>query len=410
MTGENPMVRFETSHGDFTVEVDEESAPISSKNFLRYVDEGFFDGTIFHRVIPGFMIQCGGFTADMEHKAGHEPIRNEADNGLKNLRGSLAMARTNDLHSATSQFFVNLVDNDFLESPHRQFRLRGLRPRRRRHRRHRQDRQGEDGPPPRPRRRARPRRSHQRRRGARAPPEAPPPMKRSLPARIARWVTTAILAAAVGSIVVVAAFRWLPVPMTAFMIEEQLANRGAEPALAQRHDWVPWSQISRHAAIAVIAAEDQKFLAHDGFDFEQIEKAVNDAQRGRRLRGASTISQQVAKNLFLWSGQSWIRKGLEVWFTVWIEFLWPKERILEVYLNSAQFGRGVWGVQAASRHYFGKDAARLSSRRSRASRRRSAEPDPISRVNPSAYMRERQAWILGQMQRLSAAGMLQDLK
>jgi cyclophilin family peptidyl-prolyl cis-trans isomerase len=114
MSGESAMVRFETSHGDFTVELDEESAPISAKNFLSYVDEGFYDGTIFHRVIPGFMIQGGGFDADMEHKAGHAPIRNEADNGLKNLRGSLAMARTNDLHSATSQFFINLVDNDFL--------------------------------------------------------------------------------------------------------------------------------------------------------------------------------------------------------------------------------------------------------------------------------------------------------
>ena len=114
MSGENTLVRFETSHGDFSVEVDEESAPTSAQNFLRYVDEGFYDGTIFHRVIPGFMIQGGGFTADMGHKPGHAPIRNEADNGLKNLRGSLAMARTNDLHSATSQFFVNLVDNDFL--------------------------------------------------------------------------------------------------------------------------------------------------------------------------------------------------------------------------------------------------------------------------------------------------------
>jgi peptidyl-prolyl cis-trans isomerase A (cyclophilin A) len=115
MSAGNVMVRFETSHGDFTVEVDGESAPISSKNFLRYVDDGFYDGTIFHRVIAGFMIQGGGFSADMAHKAGHAPIRNEADNGLKNLRGSLAMARTNDLHSATSQFFVNLVDNAFLD-------------------------------------------------------------------------------------------------------------------------------------------------------------------------------------------------------------------------------------------------------------------------------------------------------
>jgi cyclophilin family peptidyl-prolyl cis-trans isomerase len=109
------MIKFETSHGDFTVEVDEESAPLSAKNFLRYVDEGFYDGTIFHRVIPGFMIQGGGFTDDMSHKDGHAPIRNEADNGLRNQRGTLAMARTNDLHSATSQFFINLVDNDFLD-------------------------------------------------------------------------------------------------------------------------------------------------------------------------------------------------------------------------------------------------------------------------------------------------------
>jgi cyclophilin family peptidyl-prolyl cis-trans isomerase len=114
MSDQSPAILFETSHGDFTVELDAGSAPISSRNFLRYVDEGFYDGTIFHRVIPGFMIQGGGFTADMEHKAGHAPIRNEADNGLKNQRGSLAMARTNDLHSATSQFFINLVDNDFL--------------------------------------------------------------------------------------------------------------------------------------------------------------------------------------------------------------------------------------------------------------------------------------------------------
>jgi cyclophilin family peptidyl-prolyl cis-trans isomerase len=115
MPGKNPLVRFETSHGDFSVEVDEESAPISAQNFLRYVDQGYYDGTIFHRVIPGFMVQGGGFTADMEHKPGHAPIQNEANNGLRNQRGSLAMARTNDLHSATSQFFVNLVDNGFLD-------------------------------------------------------------------------------------------------------------------------------------------------------------------------------------------------------------------------------------------------------------------------------------------------------
>lgn len=109
------MIRFETSLGDFTVEVDEESAPVSARNFLSYVDEGFFDGTIFHRVIPGFMVQGGGFTSDMHQKASRAPIENEADNGLRNTRGAIAMARTDDPDSATSQFFINLVDNAFLD-------------------------------------------------------------------------------------------------------------------------------------------------------------------------------------------------------------------------------------------------------------------------------------------------------
>jgi peptidyl-prolyl cis-trans isomerase A (cyclophilin A) len=109
------MIRFETSLGDFTVEFFEKEAPLSVENFLKYVDSGFFDSTIFHRVIPGFMIQGGGFSADMTQKRGNPPVKNEADNGLKNLRGTLSMARTNDINSATSQFFVNLKDNDFLD-------------------------------------------------------------------------------------------------------------------------------------------------------------------------------------------------------------------------------------------------------------------------------------------------------
>jgi cyclophilin family peptidyl-prolyl cis-trans isomerase len=109
------MLQIKTSKGSFTVQLFEKQAPVSVANFLKYVDEGFFDGTIFHRVIPKFMIQCGGLTADMKNKKGHPPIKNEATNGLKNKRGTLAMARTNDIDSATSQFFVNLVDNDFLD-------------------------------------------------------------------------------------------------------------------------------------------------------------------------------------------------------------------------------------------------------------------------------------------------------
>src|SRR6202023_2826379 len=109
------MIRFETSHGGFTVELYDEDAPQTVANFLRYVDEGFFDGTIFHRIVPGFVIQGGGFTEDMTQKRTKPPVKNEADNGLKNSRGTLSMARTNDINSATSQFFVNLKDNDFLD-------------------------------------------------------------------------------------------------------------------------------------------------------------------------------------------------------------------------------------------------------------------------------------------------------
>jgi cyclophilin family peptidyl-prolyl cis-trans isomerase len=109
------MIRFETTLGNFTVELFDDKAPVSAENFLKYVDEGFFDGTVFHRIVPGFVIQGGGFTEDMTQKKNHSPIKNEADNGVKNTRGTLSMARTNDINSATSQFFVNLKDNDFLD-------------------------------------------------------------------------------------------------------------------------------------------------------------------------------------------------------------------------------------------------------------------------------------------------------
>jgi monofunctional biosynthetic peptidoglycan transglycosylase len=234
--------------------------------------------------------------------------------------------------------------------------------------------------------------------------------RRPLAARLARALINTVLSIAIASILVVVAFRWLPVPVTAFMIQERFAPGNEALPLEQRHDWMPWERISKHAAIAVIAAEDQKFLVHGGFDYEQIGKAVSDARRGRRLRGASTISQQVAKNLFLWGGQSWVRKGLEVWFTVWIEFLWPKRRILEVYLNSAQFGRGVWGVQAAGRHFFGKDAARLT--REEAALLAAVLPSPTRYrvVSPGPYVRARQVWILHQMQGLGGTAFLRSLE
>ncbi|MBX3702826.1 MAG: monofunctional biosynthetic peptidoglycan transglycosylase [Steroidobacteraceae bacterium] len=218
--------------------------------------------------------------------------------------------------------------------------------------------------------------------------------------RLARGAALALAALTLGSIATVGLFRFVPVPVTAFMLLDDERPR--------HHDWVPWAAISRHAATAVIAAEDQKFLEHGGFDFEAIDQALTAAQRGRRLRGASTISQQVAKNLFLWPGQSWARKGLEAWFTLWIEALWPKRRILEVYLNSAEFGPGVWGVEAASRRYFGKPAARLD--RAEAALLAAVLPNPkrLRVARPSHYLRERQDWILWQMGMLERAGFKGD--
>ena len=154
------------------------------------------------------------------------------------------------------------------------------------------------------------------------------------------------------------------------------------------HDWVDWDQISKHAAVAVIASEDQQFPRHRGFDFKQIDKALADRERGRRVRGASTISQQVAKNIFLWRGQSWFRKGLEAGITVLIEACWSKQRILEVYLNIAEFGRGTYGVQAASRRFFRKDAARADAFGGRAARRRAAGANALQGQRPFALRPE----------------------
>jgi len=233
---------------------------------------------------------------------------------------------------------------------------------------------------------------------------------RPLPARIARMLAIGLLSLAVLSVLQVAVFRWLPVPITSFMIGDWIAAGDKQHSgLRPDHDWVPWAEISKQAAVAVIASEDQKFLGHQGFDLEAIDKALADAKRGRRLRGASTISQQVAKNLFLWPGQSWARKLLEAWYTLWIEWLWPKRRILEVYLNSAEFGRGVWGVEAASRRFFHKPAARLN--RNEAALLAAVLPNPkrFHVDRPSPYVQQRQAWILRQMSMLGGSRLLEDI-
>ena len=206
--------------------------------------------------------------------------------------------------------------------------------------------------------------------------------------------------------IVVLVFRWVEPPTTAFMLQTQ----PRPGVVALEYQWVDRDDIAFDAFAAVLAAEDQRFFLHNGLDFEEIQDAVGDRMRGRKLRGASTISQQVAKNLFLWPGRSFLRKGLEAYFTVLIEWLWPKQRILEVYLNIAEFGAGVYGVQAASVHFFSKPASRL--RLDEAALLVAVLPNPKTlRVDaPTDYVRERQAWIIKQAQRLKRSGQLAQLK
>jgi monofunctional biosynthetic peptidoglycan transglycosylase len=226
-----------------------------------------------------------------------------------------------------------------------------------------------------------------------------------------RGLLLAVAAWAAVTVAVVIALRWIDPPFTTFMAADRIgALLSREQGYEFRHDWVDWPQISKHAAVAVIAAEDQQFPHHRGFDFKQINKALEDRERGRRVRGASTISQQVAKNIFLWRGQSWFRKGLEAGITVLIEACWSKQRILEVYLNVAEFSRGTYGVQAASQRFFRKDAAKLT--RSEAALLAAVLPAPTRfRVDaPSRYVKKRQAWIQRQMNALGGTSYLAQLR
>lgn len=195
-------------------------------------------------------------------------------------------------------------------------------------------------------------------------------------------------------------FAYLPVPYTGVMLERQLQAWVSSRAYRPTHQWVDLAQMSRHLPQAVIAAEDQKFPDHVGFDVDAIEKALDHNSKARSIRGASTISQQTMKNVFLWTGRSWLRKGLETVGTVLLEGAWGKQRILEVYLNSVEFGPGVFGVEAASQRYFGISASRLS--RQQAALLAAVLPNPhrLSVQQPSPYVRKRQQWILQQMRQL----------
>ncbi|WP_312629056.1 monofunctional biosynthetic peptidoglycan transglycosylase [Scandinavium sp.] len=210
----------------------------------------------------------------------------------------------------------------------------------------------------------------------------------------------------------IALFSVLPVPFSAVMVERQLGAifSGNFHYLAHS-DWVSMDEMTPWMGLAVIAAEDQKFPEHWGFDVSAIEKALAHNERNEnRIRGASTLSQQTAKNLFLWDGRSWLRKGLEAGLTVGIETVWSKKRILTVYLNIAEFGEGVFGVEAASQRYFHKPASKLTM--SEAALLAAVLPNPLKfRADaPSGYIRSRQAWILRQMRQLGGEGFMREHK
>jgi monofunctional biosynthetic peptidoglycan transglycosylase len=234
--------------------------------------------------------------------------------------------------------------------------------------------------------------------------------------RLARWVAVALTAVFIVTALPVVAMRWMDPWYSAFMLDAALAaRRDGQANYHTDYRWVDLEQISPHAAVAVIASEDQLFPFHAGFDFKSIREAVrhNEAQANRKrphIRGASTISQQVSKNLFLWSGGGYLRKGLEAYFTLLIELTWPKERILEVYLNVAQFGDGIYGVEAAAQRFWHKPAARLD--RWEAATLAAVLPNPIRfRANaPSPYIQLRRDQILAQMRGLGGASYLDELE
>lgn len=219
-----------------------------------------------------------------------------------------------------------------------------------------------------------------------------------------------LVAGVVLSVVLVLCLRWVAPPTSAFMVGSHLAQLLSSDSRSRiRYQWVDWEAISPQLPLAVVAAEDQKFPRHAGFDFDSIGKALERNRQGGRLRGASTISQQVAKNLFLWPGRSYVRKGLEAYFTVLLECLWPKKRILEVYVNIAEFGDGIYGVHAAAESVFGKKPAELTNWDAALLAAVLPNPKVLKARKPSAYVKERRRWIATQMRQLNGTEYLRDL-
>ena len=211
-----------------------------------------------------------------------------------------------------------------------------------------------------------------------------------------KWIVVAFFASTILSVV---ALRFMPVVVTPLMLIRCYEQVKAGEELKLSHDWEPLTNISKDLPIAVMASEDAKFLDHHGFDYQAIEHAAkrNRQHPEKRTLGASTISQQTAKNVFLWPGRSWVRKGFEVYFTALIELMWPKERIMEVYLNSIEMGNGIYGAQAVAEEHFNTDAKDLTKAQCALIAATLPNPRKFSSKNPSAYMLKRQKRILREM-------------
>ena len=223
-----------------------------------------------------------------------------------------------------------------------------------------------------------------------------------------RFAGRAVLVAVAIGVGALTSLRWFDPPTSSFILQDNWARRADDGSPHAGFTWRPLTDISAQMAVAVIAAEDQRFVHHHGLDFVELSKALR--ERRGRPRGASTITQQVAKNLFLWSGRSYLRKALEAALAVYIDFAWGKRRVLEIYLNIAAFGANIYGVENASWHFFGKPAARLN--RFEAARLAAVLPNPNARSasHASAKVLQRQRWILAQMRALGGARLLRELE
>jgi len=225
--------------------------------------------------------------------------------------------------------------------------------------------------------------------------------------KIFHFLLKTVLWFAVLSILWVLVHRFVPVAYTPLMA---IRSYTTDAPYQTKHEWKSLDEISASLQLAVICAEDQQFTKHDGFDVDAIKKAYDENKKGKRMRGGSTISQQTAKNVFLWPKRDWLRKGLETWFTFWIETLWSKERILEVYLNSIEMGEGVFGAEAAAQYWFNKPAKDLT--RHEAAAIAAILPNPRKyRADPrTAYIEGRKKWILGQMYNYGTFSLIQAKK